>query len=137
MPIIKSNSNLEKLLSDSLIESGIDAGKYELAGPKREIDLNPENELIRTVLNENGATVDDASQTIAEVMSTARFESTRLKAAELVLDLHGIRDTTGKLRKQPIFNFHINDAQVNIANIFAPHTDRRNRQVIDATVEKE
>jgi len=78
---------------------------------------------LKKVLNHSGASVENASRTIAHVMHRGKFENSRLKAAELVLDLHGIRDKEGKVQKQPIFQFFVKDSSINLANVFMPVRD--------------
>lgn len=85
--------------------------------------LNPRNnetDKFKKILNQNGASVENASKTIADVMRHGKYENTKLKAAEIILDLHGVRDKDGKVTKQPIFQFFIKDSAVNINQIFAP-----------------
>ena len=78
---------------------------------------------LKKVLNHSGASVENASRTIAHVMHRGKFENSRLKAAELVLDLHGIRDKEGKVQKQPIFQFFVKDSAINLQNVFMPVRD--------------
>ena len=77
------------------------------------------SELIN-ILNNNGASVEAASKTIAQVMHEGKYDHNRLRAAELVLDLHGVRNKDGDLIKQPIFQFFIKDSDVNVNDIFSP-----------------
>jgi len=84
---------------------------------------------IKEILNRNNGSVEDASSVITEVMHQSKFDNTRIKAAEIVLDLHEIRNKEGKLNKQPIINFNIISSEVQIANVFAPHVSR-NSQII-------
>lgn len=129
MPLLKSDPL--DFISDALLDRGIDGAKFDLVKSENPgEDFDPEATLIRQTLNMNGASIEDASQTIADIMGQGKAPI-RLKAAELVLDLHGIRDKDGKLKKQPIFNFHINNTQVNVAKIFAPHHARNT----DVTIE--
>lgn len=79
---------------------------------------------IKRVLNQAGGSIEDASSVITEVMHNSEYDNTRLKAAEIVLDLHEVRNKDGLVNKQPIINFNIVSDEVKIANIFAPHTDR-------------
>lgn len=92
-----------------------------LRDPESGIVLPPDLIDIKAILDSKGATKSDAARTIAEVMQNAnKQDQIRLKAAELVLDLHGVRDKDGKLNKQPIFNFIIKSDEVNINQIFNP-----------------
>jgi hypothetical protein len=71
-------------------------------------------------LHNSGASVENASRVIANVMINGKFDNSKLKAAELVLDLHGIREMDGKVKRTPSFQFIIKDSNVNLAGIFAP-----------------
>lgn len=100
------------IITETLKRNGISEEKLNLP-PK-------EDNLFKNILNKSGASVENASRTIASVMMNGKFENSKLKAAELVLDLHGIRDREGKVNKQPNFQFVIKDGNVNINQIFAP-----------------
>lgn len=84
--------------------------------------LSPEGTPVnfRRVLNHNGASLSAASKTIANILKHSKYDNSKLRAAELVLDLHGIRDKDGSTVRQPIFNFVIKDSSVNLNQIFAP-----------------
>jgi hypothetical protein len=130
MPIFKPRAFEEDDYDESAIESALkDQGLGSLvedapqalevqANQVKSKDLN-ENEF-RKILNRNGASVDNASRTIARIMHSGKFENSQLRAAELVLDLQGIRDKEGRLQRTAVFNFIVNDSTVNIQNIFAP-----------------
>lgn len=128
MPIFKPISVNEDDYDESSVElalreSGISPASLEHEGeilPPLAPSENLDESKFRNILNRNGASVAQASRTIAHIMTNGRYENTQLKAAELVLDLQGIRDKEGKLQKQAVFNFVINDGSVNIQNIFAP-----------------
>ena len=116
MPLINNNFEFippdkEEAINEVLIASGIDTGKPQLP---------PEEDFFKQTLNKNGASVDNASHTIAGIMKYGKFENSRLKAAEIVLDLHGVRDREGKVNTQPIFQFLIRDSEININSIFSP-----------------
>ena len=81
---------------------------------------NNDSEKLKRVLNHNGASVENAARCIASVMSQSKYESSKLRASELVLDLHGMRDRDGHVHKQPIFQFFIKDSSVNLNDIFCP-----------------
>ena len=100
------------IITETLKRSGISEEKLNIQ-PK-------EDNYFKDILNKSGASVENASRTIASVMMNGKFENSKLKAAELVLDLHGIRDREGKVNKQPNFQFVIKDGNVNINQIFAP-----------------
>jgi len=100
------------IITETLKRNGIAEEKLNIP-PKEE-------NLFKNILNKSGASVENASRTIASVMMNGKFENSKLKAAELVLDLHGIRDREGKVNKQPNFQFIIKDGNVNINQIFAP-----------------
>lgn len=82
--------------------------------------IPPQNGEIKNVLNSNGASVEDASRTIAHVMKHGKYDASKLKAAEIIFDLHGVRDKDGKANKQTVFQFNIKDSSVNLGNVFAP-----------------
>lgn len=83
-------------------------------------ESNPQEDQLKKVLNHSGASVENASRVISHVMHRGKFDNSRLKAAELVLDLHGIRDKEGKIQKQPIFQFFVKDSAINLQNVFMP-----------------
>lgn len=119
MPIINNeledNINIEQI-NQILAEGGIPQAQLE------------PSDQFKGVLNRSGASVENAAATIADVMISSKFDNSRLKAAEIALDLHGIRDQEGKVKKQPIFQFVIKDSSVNIAAIFSPFRDRQSLQ---------
>ena len=82
---------------------------------------------IASVLNSNGASVEDASRTIAHVMKNGKFDTTKLKAAGIIFDLHGVRDKDGKQQKQTIFQFNIKDSSINMGSVFAPTRNGSNQ----------
>ena len=119
IPDIPNNSNdndeynsQEDLIGQALIEGGL--------APEKLGKIINENNKLRRTLDQAGASVENATRTIAGVMQNAKYENNRLRAAELALDLHGVRDKDGSVRKQPIFQFLIKDSSININNIFAP-----------------
>lgn len=79
-----------------------------------------ENERMRKSLIRQGASVDNAARTITNVMHAGKSDSSKLRAAEIVLDLHGVRNKDGAVNKQPIFQFFIKDSSVNLNQVFAP-----------------
>lgn len=103
------------IITETLKRNGIPEEKLNLPAK-----LSGEDQYFKNILNKSGASVENASRTIASVMMNGKFENSKLKAAELVLDLHGIRDREGKVNKQPNFQFVIKDGNVNINQIFAP-----------------
>lgn len=109
-------------VKDVIIDSDIITETLKRNGiPEEKLNIAPKEEnYFKNILNKSGASVENASRTIASVMMNGKFENSKLKAAELVLDLHGIRDREGKVNKQPNFQFVIKDGNVNISNIFAP-----------------
>lgn len=129
MPILTPDNNPEILLSDEdsnelTVEDRSDAIDQLLV--KNGLMAAPSNN-ITSVLNSNGASVEDASRTIAHVMKNGKFDSTKLKAAEIIFDLHGVRDKDGKQQKQTIFQFNIRDSSVNMGNVFAPLRNASNQ----------
>ena len=99
-------------IDEALVQSGV---------PREKLPGIPiESDHFKKILNYSGASVENASKTIASVMQNGKYENSKLRAAELVLDLHGIRDKDGKTLKTPIFNFIIKDSAVNINAIFCP-----------------
>lgn len=117
-------SSVESVLKETGLEKHtINGADHELMTPAINGDALPnkdEENQFRSILNKNGASVAQASRTIARLMNSAKWENTQLRAAEMVLDLQGVRDKEGKLTKQAVFNFVINDSTVNLQNIFAP-----------------
>jgi len=109
-------------LSPEMVDSDTITEALKRSGiPEEKLNIIPKEEnLFKNILNKSGASVENASRTIASVMMNGKFENSKLKAAELVLDLHGIRDREGKVNKQPNFQFIIKDGNVNINQIFAP-----------------
>ena len=120
MPLINTNfddlSSVDPERAENINEILLDAG----LPPAKLNPRNNETDVLKKSLNRAGASIQDASKTIANVMKSGRFENSRLKAAEIVLDLHGVRDKEGKVLKQPIFQFFIKDSSVNIDPIFSP-----------------
>lgn len=129
MPLISNNDNLfditeitEVLREENLINSSSIAQSFR-NGPSSGNNQVSEEKVteIRRILNRNGGSVQEASSVITDVMHNSKFDNTRIKAAEIVLDLHEIRNKEGKINSQPIINFNILSDQVNIQNIFDPH----------------
>lgn len=102
----------DEIINKALLNGGIPARKLNLPDPNANS--------FQQILHRNGASVENASKVIASVMMSGKFENSKLKAAEMVLDLHGIREADGKVKRTPNFQFIIKDSNVNIANIFAP-----------------
>lgn len=125
MPLI--TPNLKNFDDYSQPSSDLTYGEGEIIHKVLEknniIQTRPENEErseFKKILDHAGASVEDASRTIAKVMKHGKYENSQLRAAELVLDLHGIRDKDGNLQKQPVFQFLIKDSSVNLNSIFMP-----------------
>lgn len=130
MPLISNNNSIIDLenITDILRESPEIPSEFldsEIYG-RRSRKVNSEEDLadIKNILNRNNGSVEDASSVITEIMHGSKFDNTRIKAAEIVLDLHEIRNKEGKLNKQPIINFNIISNEVQIANVFSPHSQR-------------
>lgn len=130
MPLISNNNSIIDLenITDILRESPEIPSEFldqEVYGRRRKA-INSEEDLqdIKNILNRNNGSVEDASSVITEIMHGSKFDNTRIKAAEIVLDLHEIRNKEGKLNKQPIINFNIVSSEVQIANVFSPHSQR-------------
>lgn len=117
-------------ISDVLISSGLDPqkvynAKTQSLAKSKETDYDEQARVFKNTLNEQGASVENAATTIAEIMLSDRLSAqSRLRAAELVLDLHGSRNKDGEINKTPVFNFVINDNRVNVNQIFSPHRTR-------------
>lgn len=109
---VSSEISREEIINDILREGGMPENKL--------IPKSAAQTMFKRTLDKNGASIENASKTIAHVMNRSKFDNSKLKAAELVLDLHGIRDKEGNMVKQPIFQFLIKDSDVNIQNIFSP-----------------
>jgi hypothetical protein len=129
VPILTPDNDPEILLSDEdsdelTVEDRSDAIDQLLV--KNGLIPQSSNN-ITSVLNSNGASVEDASKTIAHVMRNGKFDSTKLKAAEIIFDLHGVRDKDGKQQKQTIFQFNIKDSSINMGNVFAPMRSASNQ----------
>ena len=124
MPIFKPRNFDESEYDETIVESAlVETGLAKHVAPPepKEDSLGEIDETkFRQILDKNGASVAHASRTIARLMNAGKFENTQLRAAEMVLDLQGVRDKEGKLSKQAVFNFIINDSTVNLQNIFAP-----------------
>ena len=125
MPLVSNNNiidleNVTDILRDEI------PPEYLPVYTRRNKVVNSEEDLsdIKKILNRNNGSVEDASSVITEIMHQSKFDNTRIKAAEIVLDLHEIRDKEGKLNKQPVINFNIVSQEVQIANIFSPHLSR-------------
>jgi hypothetical protein len=104
-------------------ENDGDNCEIEIGEVLAEANLVPEAEgddRLKKTLNYCGASVENAGRTIADVLKNARFDSNKLRAAELILDLHGVRDKEGQIKKQPIFQFFIRDSGVQINPVFSP-----------------
>ena len=128
MPIISNNNNIIDLenITDILRDTPEIPTEYLFNGRRNRV-TNSEEDLndIKNILNRNNGTVEHAAAVITDIMHQSQYDNTRIKAAEIVLDLHEIRDKEGKLNKQPIINFNIVSSEVQIANIFAPHVSRQ------------
>jgi len=141
MPLINNNNpievgqpielgqNLEKAFEDNLNPALVDPDKNDTIasilaeagiGTSNVKEPDSEHKKLRKILDQSGASVINASKTIAHVMQKGKFDASRLKAAELVFDLHGLRDKDGGMVKQPVFQFLIKDSTVNINQIFSP-----------------
>lgn len=95
-----------------------------LATPEAGLETNSDDD-IKNILDLEGASKEDAARTIAQVMSNPeKLSGLQLKAAELVLDLHEVRNKNGKVNTQPIVNFVIKSDNVNINQIFNPYPFR-------------
>lgn len=116
---IKLDNEIAKL-GIKRIEEREAIAKGEREPLKPIINSNGEPVNFRRVLNHNGASLSAASRTIANILKHSKYDNSKLRAAELVLDLHGIRDKDGEVKRQPIFNFVIKDSSVNLNQIFAP-----------------
>jgi len=132
MPKINLHPELDQPSSVNEIDSPILHGDYILNEAALDRELNPANISFRETLNGCGASVEDAARTIAKVMKTAKYENTQLKAAEIALDLHGIRDKEGKNQIQPVFQFNIGgNSAINLNQIFSPR-----RKALDSNLSK-
>jgi len=105
------------MIDSEIITEALKAGG--IAEAKLNLPISNDNPF-KKVLNHNGASVENASRVIAHVMMNGKYEHSKLKAAEMVLDMHGIRDMDGKVKTLPTFQFVIKDSSVNMQNIFAP-----------------
>lgn len=118
MPLI-NNSDFEiSEISEILADTPELRSFQELEELKRQ--EKKELSAISRILNQNNGSIEKASEVIAEIMHSSKFDNTRIKAAEIILDLHEVRNKDGQINKQPIINFNIISDEVRIANIFAP-----------------
>jgi len=109
---VNDYTDSDEIINATLLNGGIAPDKLNLPDPNANH--------FQQVLHKNGASVENASKVIASVMMNGKFENSKLKAAEMVLDLHGIREADGKVKRTPSFQFVIKDSNVNIQQIFAP-----------------
>jgi hypothetical protein len=123
MPLISPNLNIEEydiieqdraeLINDTLLAGGIPQDKL----PAKLVE---DEDKFRKTLNYCGASIENASKTISHVMHHGKYDHVKLRAAEMVLELHGVKDKENQTVKQPIFQFLIKDSDVNINQIFSP-----------------
>lgn len=136
MPLLSNNSIFDIQDINEVLESDPGLSSH-LQAQNQKSKRAQENSLadIKKVLNRNQGSIEDASSVITEVMHNSQYDNTRLKAAEIVLDLHEVRNKDGNINKQPIINFNIVSDDVKISNIFAPHIarnrDKNNSNLIE------
>lgn len=106
--------------TDTSKQNAIAAILAEAGIGKPDVEPESEHKKLKKTLKDAGASVENASKTIAHVMQRGKYDASRLKAAELVFDLHGLRDKDGGMQKQPIFQFLIRDSTINVNQIFSP-----------------
>jgi hypothetical protein len=121
MPLIKNFGLIEETETVEIADEAINSALASSGmAPKYLAPQDNDPDGFKAVLNNSGASVENAAKTISRVMQHGKFENSQLRAAEMALDLHGVRDKDGKVIKQPVFNFLIRDSTVNLNEIFAP-----------------
>jgi hypothetical protein len=126
MPLLKPRDIiLDAVIEQALVEQGVPAAKL---GP---MPLGPDSEdkQFRRNLNAVGASVENASLVLAEIMLDGNgSDHVRLNAAREVLILHGRKTKEGFAPPMmPIFQFNIqagNGGAINLGTVFAPHQTR-------------
>ena len=121
MPLISNNGFDLGEIADVLAESEEISAIQELNELNALDKAKQEVSNISRILNRSNGRVEDASSVITEIMHSSKFDNTRIKAAEIVLDLHEVRNKDGQVNKQPIINFNIISDEVQIGNIFNPN----------------
>jgi hypothetical protein len=122
MPLISNNGffdlgEIADALNDSEEISAIQELKELNALEEKKKELSG----ISRILNRKNGSIEEASGVITDIMHSSKFDNTRIKAAEIVLDLHEVRNKDGQVNKQPIINFNIISDEVQIGNIFNPN----------------
>ena len=128
MPLLKPRDlDLEQAIGDALVDCGVSPDKLDQETDESEDNLDKQ---FRKGLNAVGASVENASQVLAEIMlSDDTRANTRLNAAKEVLILHGRKTKEGFAPPMvPIFQFNIQGASVDLANVFAPHQARQGQR---------
>jgi hypothetical protein len=122
MPLISNNGFFDLgEIADALSESEEISAIQELKELNALEEKKKELSGISRILNKKNGSIEDASSVITEIMHSSKFDNTRIKAAEIVLDLHEVRNKDGQVNKQPIINFNIISDEVQIGNIFNPN----------------
>lgn len=110
-PALAAASSVKESVNEALTKAGILDSLIESERRKA---------TVRTSLKENYADISDAVRVIAENMRISDSFSVRQRAAEKVLELHGIDSKANN-------DFNINvivDGNLNVANILNPHREK-------------